>query len=221
MATPTAIVAYLALFAGVGILFLFVNMLVGRLVRPSSPNDEKQEIYECGEPTIGSSFIQFDLRFYVVALLFIIFDVEVAFFFPWGTVFGKATQLASPQMQVMAATSADGAEGTTTGEGAEAVRLSAAAMARHRELGIAEPTVPTLSPQEALRLQVADDPTAMHAAAVHQSARRLALTSLADIGVFFGVLLVGFAYVWRRGDLDWVRSTSSQQGDTAGPSPSS
>ena len=47
-------------------------------------------IYECGEPTIGSAWMQFDLRFYVVALLFVIFDVEVAFFFPWAVVFGKA-----------------------------------------------------------------------------------------------------------------------------------
>jgi len=60
---------------------------------PRMPNKEKLEVYECGEPAIGSSFVQFDLRFYVVALLFIIFDVEVALFFPWATVFGKATQL--------------------------------------------------------------------------------------------------------------------------------
>src|SRR6187431_1345726 len=95
MISPTAIVAYLALFASVGFLFLFVNLVVGRLVRPQLPNTEKLEVYECGEPTIGSSFVQFDLRFYVVALLFIIFDVEVAFFFPWAAVFGKATQLSA------------------------------------------------------------------------------------------------------------------------------
>ena len=64
---------------------------------------EKLEVYECGEPTIGSSFVQFDLRFYVVALLFIIFDVEVAFFFPWAAVFGKATQLAAGGSPVSAA----------------------------------------------------------------------------------------------------------------------
>ena len=93
MATPIAIVAYLGLFAAAAVLFLFVNLLLGRLLRPRLPNEEKLEVYECGEPTIGSSFVQFDLRFYVVALLFIIFDVEVAFFFPWATVFGKATQL--------------------------------------------------------------------------------------------------------------------------------
>src|SRR5689334_10819688 len=93
MSSPTAIAAYLALFALTGFLFLFANLVVGWFVRPRLPNQEKLEIYECGEPTIGSSFVQFDLRFYVVALLFIIFDVEVAFFFPWATVFGKVTEL--------------------------------------------------------------------------------------------------------------------------------
>src|SRR5258707_6854322 len=88
-----AIVAYLALFVVAGILFVFVNLFIGRFLRPSDPSEEKREIYECGEPTIGSSYVQFDLRFYVVALLFLIFDVEVAFFFPLATVFGKATQL--------------------------------------------------------------------------------------------------------------------------------
>ncbi|MBL9123458.1 MAG: NADH-quinone oxidoreductase subunit A, partial [Planctomycetaceae bacterium] len=102
--TATSIVGYLALFVTVGILFLFVNLLVGWLLRPSDPTAEKGEIYECGEPTIGSSFVQFDLRFYVVALLFIIFDVEVAFFFPWATVFGKATHLLDPNFAKVTAT---------------------------------------------------------------------------------------------------------------------
>ena len=103
MATPTAIAAYAALFALTGFLFLFANLVLGWLVRPRMPNTEKLEIYECGEPTIGSSFVQFDLRFYVVALLFIIFDVEVAFFFPWAAVFGKATQLAAGPPAAVAA----------------------------------------------------------------------------------------------------------------------
>jgi len=63
MATPTAIVGYLALFASVGFLFLFTNLVIGKLLRPSNPHKEKLEIYECGEPAIGSSFVQFDLRF--------------------------------------------------------------------------------------------------------------------------------------------------------------
>jgi len=95
MSSPVAITAYIALFAITGFLFLFANLVIGWLVRPRLPNVEKLEVYECGEPTIGSSFVQFDLRFYVVALLFIIFDVEVAFFFPWAAVFGKATQLSA------------------------------------------------------------------------------------------------------------------------------
>src|SRR3954454_13853688 len=96
------IVIYMALFAATGIAFLFVNLLVGMLLRPHDPHPEKLEIYECGEPTIGSSFVQFDLRFYVVALLFIIFDVEIAFFFPWAAVFGKSTNLMDPRFRVVA-----------------------------------------------------------------------------------------------------------------------
>src|SRR5512138_2157532 len=101
IASALGIVAYLALFATVGFVFLFANLLVGRLLRPSNPHVEKLEIYECGEPTIGSSFVQFDLRFYVVALLFIIFDVEVAFFFPWAAVFGKSTNLMDSKFAVV------------------------------------------------------------------------------------------------------------------------
>ena len=75
--SPTSIVAYLILFAGVGFLFLFTSLLIGRLLRPRSPSPEKSDVYECGEPTIGSSYVQFDLRFYVVALVFLIFAVLV------------------------------------------------------------------------------------------------------------------------------------------------
>ncbi len=201
MATPTAIVAYLALFAGVGFVFLFVNLLLGRFLRPVLPNVEKLEVYECGEPTIGSSFVQFDLRFYVVALLFIIFDVEVAFFFPWAVVFGKATQLAGPETPVIAA---------QLDPAAASDQPSSILTARMRELGITDAKLPNLSDDEAAKLDLADDPTARNAAAVHQTARRMALISFADIGVFFGVLMVGFAYVWKRGDLDWVRSVKRQ-----------
>src|SRR5215469_1095227 len=88
-------VAYLLLFVAVGAGFIFVHLVAGKFVRPSKMDAEKGTIYECGEPTIGSAWVQFDLRFYVVALLFVIFDVEVAFFFPWAEVFGKANALGS------------------------------------------------------------------------------------------------------------------------------
>jgi NADH-quinone oxidoreductase subunit A len=201
MATPVAIVAYLALFAAVGFGFLFANLLLGRFLRPVLPNVEKLEVYECGEPTIGSSFVQFDLRFYVVALLFIIFDVEVAFFFPWAAVFGKATQLAGLNTPVMEA---------QLNPDAPADQLSTITVNRLRELGIRDLKLPTLSNPEATRFGVANDPVARNAAAVHRTARTMALISFADIAVFFAVLMVGFAYVWKRGDLDWVRSVKRQ-----------
>jgi NADH-quinone oxidoreductase subunit A len=183
MATPTAIAAYVALFALTGFLFLFANLVLGWLLRPRLPNREKLEVYECGEPTIGSSFVQFDLRFYVVALLFIIFDVEVAFFFPWGAVFGKATQLASDPPAAAAS--------------AEAGDLYlATAATRLRELGFSGPA-----------------PTAADVPGLQEAARQMSITSFADIAVFFAVLLVGFAYVWKRGDLDWVRAITRQKSE--------
>lgn len=193
MATPTAIVAYLALFTAVGVLFLFINLLIGRFVRPDLPNEEKLEVYECGEPVIGSSFVQFDLRFYVVALLFIIFDVEVAFFFPWATVYGKVTQLASPEAPIIAA---------DLDSNAASDALSSVAVARFKELGVSEDALATL----------AEDGTAgtLGRNAIQETAKTLSWMSLADISVFFAVLMVGFAYVWKRGDLDWVRAMTQQ-----------
>jgi NADH-quinone oxidoreductase subunit A len=201
MATPLAIVAYLALFAAVGFAFLFANLLLGWLLRPRIPNEEKLEVYECGEPTIGSSFVQFDLRFYVVALLFIIFDVEVAFFFPWATVFGKVTQLSADNTPVLAA---------EVDPSAPPDQLSNVTLARFRELGISDTAVPTLSDEAATKLGVSNSPVARGAAAIRQTARQLSIASFADIGTFFAVLLVGFAYVWKRGDLDWVRAVARQ-----------
>jgi NADH-quinone oxidoreductase subunit A len=185
MSSPTAIAAYIALFALTGFLFLFVNLLVGWLVRPRLPNTEKLEVYECGEPTIGSSFVQFDLRFYVVALLFIIFDVEVAFFFPWAAVFGKSTQLAAGPPAAVAAQDPAGGSSNVVGT---------VTAARLRELGL--PNVPATVP---------DTPQ------LRDAARRMAKYSLVDIAIFFAVLMVGFAYVWKRGDLDWVRAIARER----------
>jgi NADH:ubiquinone oxidoreductase subunit 3 (subunit A) len=95
----TPLAAYLLLFVAVGVGFIFVHLVAGKLIRPSKPDAEKKTIYECGEPTIGSAWIQFDVRIYVVALLFVIFDVEVAFFFPWAEVFGRANAISSIEYQ--------------------------------------------------------------------------------------------------------------------------
>jgi len=138
----TATVGYLLLFTIIGAGFVFVNLMVGKLLRPARMDAEKGTIYECGEPTIGSAWVQFDLRFYVVALLFVIFDVEMAFFFPWAVVFGEGIKAADNNV-----------------------------------------------PNASLMTWIA----------------------FGDILFFFGVLLVGFAYLWKRGDLDWVRSLAGQK----------
>ena len=96
--TPTSIVAYLTLFAAAGCLFILASLLLGSLLRRQAPSPMKLEAYECGEPAVGSTAVRFDLRFYVVALVFIIFEVEVALFFPPATIFGKATQLMNPHV---------------------------------------------------------------------------------------------------------------------------
>ncbi|MEO8494191.1 MAG: NADH-quinone oxidoreductase subunit A [Planctomycetota bacterium] len=202
-ASSIGIVAYLALFAGVGLLFLFVNLLVGRFVRPHDPHEEKLEIYECGEPTIGSSFVQFDLRFYVVALLFIIFDVEVAFFFPWATVFGKSTHMMDKEFAVVVATE-------------NGIELTKPARLLYQEMGVRRPVAPDAIPLSLEpivgKLSGNTKITAVQAEAVaHEGARQLAFVTIVDIVVFFAVLLVGFAYVWKRGDLDWVRAVSAER----------
>jgi NADH:ubiquinone oxidoreductase subunit 3 (subunit A) len=118
----TAYAAVLA-FLVVAIAFLVVNLLVWKVLRPSRYSEEKLTTYECGENPTGSAWIQFNIRFYVFAIIFLIFDVEAVFLLPWAVVF--------------------------------------------RELGI---------------------------------------LAFAEGLVFIAILAVALAYVWRKGDLEWVRA---------------
>ena len=79
-------------FLVMGIGFLAVNLVVWRIIRPSRFSEEKLTTYECGENPTGSAWIQFNIRFYVFALIFIIFDVEAVFLLPWAVVFRKLAQ---------------------------------------------------------------------------------------------------------------------------------
>lgn len=72
-----------------GLLFLSASFLVARLVRPNRPNEQKLETYESGEQALGTAWAQFNMRFYIVALMFILFEVEIVFLFPWSTVFAN------------------------------------------------------------------------------------------------------------------------------------
>ena len=116
----------------------FGALVLGRILRPTATQADKRSIYECGEPAIGKGWVQFDLRFYVVALVFIVFDVEIALFWPWAVVFGSGS--ASP---------------------ADAAQIKPVA--------------------------------------------------LWDMLFFFGVIVVGFLYLWRYGYLQWVRGTHSER----------
>lgn len=130
----------ITIFTLFGATFVLVNMVMGALARPQIPNPEKLAVYECGEPSIGSSWVQFDLRFYIVALVYLIFDVEVALFYPWAVAWGDAANLG---------------------------------------------------------------------ASLGMSAFQIRQVAIVDMLFFFGVLMVGFAYLWRFGYLDWVRSAAT------------
>ena len=78
----------IVIFMGMGAVMVFSAMAVGSLARPQLPASEKATSYECGELPVGNSWVQFDLRFYIIALVFLVFDVEIALFYPWASVFG-------------------------------------------------------------------------------------------------------------------------------------
>jgi NADH-quinone oxidoreductase subunit A len=76
-------------FAVVAILFALVMLMVGRMFRPRFPNADKLSIYECGERPIGSAWYNFNPRFYLIALVFIIFEVDIALTFPVVVVYAS------------------------------------------------------------------------------------------------------------------------------------
>jgi len=108
------------LFLIIGAGFVAIGLLAAWLLRPHRPYPSKNATYECGETPIGDTRVRLNIRFYVVALIFLIFDVEVVFLFPWATVY-----------------------------------------------------------------------------------KSLGWFAFVEMLVFLTILLVGFAYVWRKGDLDW------------------
>jgi NADH-quinone oxidoreductase subunit A len=121
-----------------GAAFVVLNISVlNRILAPKVKDPVKESIYECGEPAIGSAWVRFDMRFYTVALVFLIFEVEAAVMFPWAVVFKRLRDW-----------------GAEAGNG---------------------------------------------------------LFVFGEIFVFVAILSVGLVYVWRKGDLDWVKSTASSQ----------
>ena len=91
------------LFIITGSLLVGVALLVSRILQPRKSYPQKYIPYECGELPKGEAWIQFNNRFYVIALIFIIFDVEVLFLFPWGVVFDKLGMVAFVEMMIFIA----------------------------------------------------------------------------------------------------------------------
>ena len=79
----------IVLFMGVGLAFGVVSLLVGWVVRPSRPYKAKLIPYESGSPLFQDARVQFPMRYYIIAMLFVIFDIEVVFMIPWAVAFQK------------------------------------------------------------------------------------------------------------------------------------
>ena len=93
------IIVFLGLAVGLGIILMLAAMIVA--VR--NPDPEKVSAYECGFNAFDDARMKFDVRFYLVAILFIIFDLEVAFLFPWAVAFGDISMVAFWSMMVFLA----------------------------------------------------------------------------------------------------------------------
>lgn len=79
----------IAVFLGLGVVFWMVALVASHFVRPRCPSAAKETTYECGTEPIGRAWYQVHVRYYIYALLFVLFDVEVAFLYPWATVFRR------------------------------------------------------------------------------------------------------------------------------------
>lgn len=119
------------IFLIIGIVLVCATLFLSKLLALNKPTPLKLSSYECGEEPSGNSWIQFNSRFYVIALIFLLFDVEIIFIFPWATVFGQKLLIGAAPMW--------------------------------------------------------------------------GWLTLIEMFVFVGILLVGLLYVWRKGDLDWIR----------------
>jgi len=72
-----------------GLLFVIGGLITSWIIRPSRPNEQKLSTYESGEEPLGNAWVRFPIRFYLIAIIFLLFEVEIIFLFPWATVFGQ------------------------------------------------------------------------------------------------------------------------------------
>jgi NADH-quinone oxidoreductase subunit A len=89
-----------AIFIGLGILLPIAALTIGRLLRPSRPLPEKATTYESGNEPVGVGQVRFNIRYYLFALMFVIFDVETVFLYPWAVAYNKLGLFALVEMMV-------------------------------------------------------------------------------------------------------------------------
>ncbi len=95
-----ALYAPVAIFTLMAAGFALAPMAISRFLRPKHPDPIKLSTYECGMETIGTSWIQYYVSFYVYALVFVVFDVETVFLYPWAVAYGKLGLFALGEMLV-------------------------------------------------------------------------------------------------------------------------
>lgn len=99
---------FVGLFILVGIVLVSIPMLLNALLGPKKPNPIKSESYECGIETVGDTWIQFKAQYYIYALIFVIFDIEVVFLLPWALAFNQLSMFGVLAMVLFIVLLADG-----------------------------------------------------------------------------------------------------------------
>jgi NADH:ubiquinone oxidoreductase subunit 3 (subunit A) len=94
---------FIGIFFVVAWVFPAMPLLIARLLQPKRPNPIKQETYECGIETIGPSWVQFKAQYYLYALVFLIFDIETIFLFPWAVAYNQLPLFAFVEMLIFIA----------------------------------------------------------------------------------------------------------------------
>jgi len=88
------------LFLIVGVFMVGITLIISRIIQPRKAEKDKYIPYECGAVPVGRAWIQFNSRFYIIALIFLIFDVEIMFMFPWAVVFDSMGMVAFIEMLI-------------------------------------------------------------------------------------------------------------------------
>ncbi len=99
---------FIAIFTAVAVIFPLLPILLARFVAPKKPNPIKNDTYECGVETVGETWVQFRVQYYLFALIFVIFDIEAIFVLPWAVAFNKLGLYAFVEMLIFLAILAGG-----------------------------------------------------------------------------------------------------------------